>query len=135
MQTQTVRGSCWFQAELCFAEAAAEANSPIYSIKGEAWSNSQMAYARSAPGIIAWKGEVLVFGSYLGSGTQKCERLDLVCKQWTALPDLHKARSYFTPEEWRGAVYLCGGYCLSIERFDGVSMHLCQSYCLKALEH
>jgi len=83
-----------------------------------------MAYARSAPGIIAWKREVLVFGSYLGSGTQKCERLDLVCKQWTALPDLHKARSYFTPEEWRGAVYLCGGYCLSIERFDGVSMHL-----------
>ena len=96
---------------------------------------SNMTYARSAPGVIAWRGKVLTFGSFMGSGTLKCERLDLTSRRWTTLPDLHEARSYFTPEEWRGAVYLCGGHCFSIARFDGPLCTYCLSNFLKALEH
>lgn len=92
--------------------------------KGSVEHLSSMTYNRSAPGIIEWRGEVLVFGSYLGDGVQKCEKLALPSKQWTGLPDLHEDRSYFTPAEWGRAVYLCGGYCFTIERFDGTSMYL-----------
>lgn len=91
--------------------------------KGGVEQLPNMAYGRSSPGIIEWEEAVLVFGTYMGNGNRKCEKFVLACKQWSGLPDMNEPRSYFRPAKWQKAVYLCGGYCLQIEVFDGVSMN------------
>lgn len=94
--------------------------------KGSVERLLNMAFRRSSPGIIEWEEAVLVFGTYEDKWSRKCEKFTCAAKQWSGLPDMHEGRSYFRPAKWQNAVYLCGGYCLQIEVFDGISMNLLQ---------
>lgn len=83
-----------------------------------------MKYGHNSPGVIVWKQQVLVFGSYHGEG-RECEGLSLAASHWRSLPQLHARRYGFTPAIWQKAVYLCGGLCShTIEVYDGVSIRL-----------
>ena len=65
----------------------------------------------------------MTFGSSEKQVGRVCEQFILATMSWKRRPDMHKARSSFTPAVWQAAVYLCGGFHNStIETFDGHSM-------------
>lgn len=94
---------------------------------------SDMKHPHNNPGMVMWAGFVHVFGSFVGPGETKCERLLLTQSAWEQLPDLHSRRSLFTPVVWRNEIYLCGGYQNStVEVFDGATMRLLDINLLEA---
>lgn len=97
----------------------------MLSKTGEVGTLPDLLYGHESPGVITWKGRVLVFGSSRGPGRRQCEALVLTGENWEALPEMHKKRSEFAPAIWQDSVYLCGGARnRSVERFDGVSLQL-----------
>lgn len=92
---------------------------------GEVEGLPDMKYGHRSPGLIVWKGRAHVFGSYVGSGGCEGESWMEREVQWTALPQMRKQRSCFTPVIWDQAIYLCGGRNnTTVETYDGVDLRL-----------
>ena len=97
----------------------------LLSKTGEVETLPELQYGHQSPGVIAWNGRVLVFGSSRGPGGRQCEALVLTGQTWEAFAEMHKKRFEFTPAIWRDSVYLCGGARnRTVEVFDGVSLQL-----------
>lgn len=81
---------------------------------------TDMLFEHNCPGLLLWRHDIHVFGSYAGSGVTKCERFNFRHSSWTQLDDLHQGRALFTPAVWQSSVFLCGGHnnC-TVECFDG----------------
>ena len=112
-------------------------------VNGQVEDVCDMIFEHNNPGLVVWKGNIYVFGSYAGTGVTKCEGLELKRNSaWRAGPDMQSRRTLFTPAVWRSSVYLCGGENnASIECFDGAEMRLLnarlpeQSYTLVCLHN
>ena len=82
---------------------------------------ADMKKPRADPGVAyhSLKRSVYVFGGFNQSGNlQSGERCELPEGLWTDLPPMHTARSAFNPCLHQSFVYLCGGYCCSVETYD-----------------
>lgn len=82
-----------------------------------------MLSARYYHGVIGSGNFVYVFGGYNIEGMchsgrlKRCEKIDLLSRSWTALPDMKNGRRCFNPCEWDGYIYLCGAGSLHVEVF------------------
>lgn len=67
------------------------------------------------PGAIyvSYKNCVYLFGG----NTCVCEKFKLRSWNWLALPSMTAPRAYFTPCLHRSSIYLCGGFCPSLDIF------------------
>ena len=53
---------------------------------------------------------------------KRCEKLKLMETEWSALPNMHTGRSFFTPCKYNKYLYLCGNGSDRIESFDPDSL-------------
>ena len=107
--------------------------STIHIENGQAWHSAYLLhsegqvralpdclYGRSGSGVVVWKGAVHVFGSRSYIAGKRCERLSLSRgSNWQALPLLANSHYCFNPVVWKATIYICGGWCTSIEVWDG----------------
>ena len=84
-----------------------------------------MQYGHFSCGVVTWKGNPHVFGSFGGYGGNKAENIDINAENWEFSGEMNKTRSSFTPVIWRNSVFLCGGYRNeTIETYNGTEFCL-----------
>lgn len=94
---------------------------------------ADMRYGHNSCGLVVWRGNVCVFGSYYDGGGRKCELLSTQASNWSQLGDMHLSRSLFTPVVWQVKIYLCGGReNRTIETFDGIELRVLAVELLRA---
>lgn len=83
-----------------------------------------MISGRFSCGVVVWKQDIYVFGSFGGSGRSNGEK-ERIGEAWELVGDMNMPRSSFTPAVWTNSIYLCGGYRNdTIEVYDGTSIRL-----------
>lgn len=83
-----------------------------------------MISGRFSCGVVVWKQEIYVFGSFGGTGRSNGEK-QRIGGVWELVGDMSRPRSSFTPVVWTNSIYLCGGYRNdTIEVYDGTSIRL-----------
>lgn len=76
---------------------------------------SDMIVKRKSHSAIAVNRSIYAFG---GDGDITAERYSLHLAEWSKLPDMHAARSWFTACAQDKLIYLCGGFTTNCEVFD-----------------
>lgn len=97
----------------------------IVSLQGRVDAIPQSIASHDYPGAIyvPYKRCVYVFGG----NTSNCEVFQLNAWNWLALPCLSAPRVYSTPCLHRGFIYICGGFCLSLDIFSPETLTFLQS--------
>ena len=85
---------------------------------GEVHLLPYLSYPRCGIGLCSSSGYLYAFGGRDVKLIPTCEKLHISDQDWTPVPGMATPRAYFTPVEWEGVVYLCGGLTSVCEQFS-----------------
>lgn len=107
----------------CGGADRASAHSSLY-ISPVSSRLPNMTHPRVWHSIVVLKGAAYVFGG--NNGNKLLADAELLRRsvepQWEALPPMTVARAAFNASEYRGRIYLCGGYTDHCEYYDPVAL-------------